>query len=210
MTLQPSEFLKPGFAVLASAVLADKAKMALPKEARHVPAARPGIGRPDPAARCRSDGAAARTLGRAALFQRLVAAVDRDDGRRLRRSRCAGLFQHQPCAPSRRTVPVPRQVRLPDRPGTEGLCPWRLDRRRSRRGDSEVSYPRRAFGLHLCRRRRRIRLRALRTDRCALLRAERAAAAALRAPPRSLFAALRVRASPPSWRCRPSSIWAWP
>jgi cell division protein FtsW len=32
MTLQPSEFLKPGFAVLASAVLADKAKMALPKE----------------------------------------------------------------------------------------------------------------------------------------------------------------------------------
>ncbi len=32
MTLQPSEFLKPGFAVLGSAVLADKAKMILPKE----------------------------------------------------------------------------------------------------------------------------------------------------------------------------------
>ena len=33
MTLQPSEFLKPGFAVLGSAILADKAKMILPKEA---------------------------------------------------------------------------------------------------------------------------------------------------------------------------------
>ena len=32
MTLQPSEFLKPGFAVLGAAVLADKAKMILPKE----------------------------------------------------------------------------------------------------------------------------------------------------------------------------------
>jgi len=32
MTLQPSEFLKPGFAVLAAAILADKAKMVLPKE----------------------------------------------------------------------------------------------------------------------------------------------------------------------------------
>jgi len=32
MTLQPSEFLKPGFAVLAAAILADKARMALPKE----------------------------------------------------------------------------------------------------------------------------------------------------------------------------------
>jgi cell division protein FtsW len=32
MTLQPSEFLKPGFAVLAAAVLADKAKMIVPKE----------------------------------------------------------------------------------------------------------------------------------------------------------------------------------
>jgi len=32
MTLQPSEFLKPGFAVLGSAILADKAKMILPKE----------------------------------------------------------------------------------------------------------------------------------------------------------------------------------
>jgi cell division protein FtsW len=32
MTLQPSEFLKPGFAVLAAAILADKAKMILPKE----------------------------------------------------------------------------------------------------------------------------------------------------------------------------------
>jgi cell division protein FtsW len=32
MTLQPSEFLKPGFAVLGSAILADKAKMVLPKE----------------------------------------------------------------------------------------------------------------------------------------------------------------------------------
>lgn len=33
MTLQPSEFLKPGFAVLAAAILADRAKMVLPKEA---------------------------------------------------------------------------------------------------------------------------------------------------------------------------------
>lgn len=32
MTLQPSEFLKPGFAVLGAAVLADKSKMILPKE----------------------------------------------------------------------------------------------------------------------------------------------------------------------------------
>ena len=32
MTLQPSEFLKPGFAVLGAAILADKAKMVLPKE----------------------------------------------------------------------------------------------------------------------------------------------------------------------------------
>src|SRR5271155_2593697 len=32
MTLQPSEFLKPGFAVLGSSVLADKAKMVVPKE----------------------------------------------------------------------------------------------------------------------------------------------------------------------------------
>ncbi len=32
MTLQPSEFLKPGFAVLGSAILADKAKMILRKE----------------------------------------------------------------------------------------------------------------------------------------------------------------------------------
>lgn len=32
MTLQPSEFLKPGFAVLGSAILADKTKMILPKE----------------------------------------------------------------------------------------------------------------------------------------------------------------------------------
>ena len=32
MTLQPSEFLKPGFAVLGAAILADKAKMILPKE----------------------------------------------------------------------------------------------------------------------------------------------------------------------------------
>ncbi len=32
MTLQPSEFLKPGFAVLGAAVLADKAKFILPKE----------------------------------------------------------------------------------------------------------------------------------------------------------------------------------
>ncbi len=32
MTLQPSEFLKPGFAVLAASILADKAKMILPKE----------------------------------------------------------------------------------------------------------------------------------------------------------------------------------
>ncbi len=32
MTLQPSEFLKPGFAVLAASVLADKAKMIVPKE----------------------------------------------------------------------------------------------------------------------------------------------------------------------------------
>lgn len=31
MTMQPSEFLKPGFAVLASAILADKAKMIMPK-----------------------------------------------------------------------------------------------------------------------------------------------------------------------------------
>src|SRR5471032_2750097 len=33
MTLQPSEFLKPGFAVLAAAVLADRAPMPLPKPA---------------------------------------------------------------------------------------------------------------------------------------------------------------------------------
>jgi cell division protein FtsW len=32
MTLQPSEFLKPGFAVLGATILADKAKMILPKE----------------------------------------------------------------------------------------------------------------------------------------------------------------------------------
>ena len=32
ITLQPSEFLKPGFAVLGAAILADKAKMILPKE----------------------------------------------------------------------------------------------------------------------------------------------------------------------------------
>ncbi len=32
MTLQPSEFLKPGFAVLGSAILADKSKTILPKE----------------------------------------------------------------------------------------------------------------------------------------------------------------------------------
>jgi len=32
MTLQPSEFLKPGFAVLAAAILADREKMILPKE----------------------------------------------------------------------------------------------------------------------------------------------------------------------------------
>ena len=32
LTLQPSEFLKPGFAVLGAAILADKAKMILPKE----------------------------------------------------------------------------------------------------------------------------------------------------------------------------------
>ena len=32
MTLQPSEFLKPGFAVLAASILADKAKMIVPKE----------------------------------------------------------------------------------------------------------------------------------------------------------------------------------
>ena len=32
MTLQPSEFLKPGFAVLAASVLADKQKMIVPKE----------------------------------------------------------------------------------------------------------------------------------------------------------------------------------
>ena len=32
MTLQPSEFLKPGFAVLGAAILADKTKMILPKE----------------------------------------------------------------------------------------------------------------------------------------------------------------------------------
>jgi cell division protein FtsW len=32
MTLQPSEFLKPGFAVLGASILADKAKMILPKE----------------------------------------------------------------------------------------------------------------------------------------------------------------------------------
>jgi cell division protein FtsW len=31
MTIQPSEFLKPGFAVLGAAILADKAKMILPK-----------------------------------------------------------------------------------------------------------------------------------------------------------------------------------
>ncbi len=31
MTVQPSEFLKPGFAVLAASILADKAKMILPK-----------------------------------------------------------------------------------------------------------------------------------------------------------------------------------
>lgn len=31
MTLQPSEFLKPGFAVLAAAILADRARMVLPK-----------------------------------------------------------------------------------------------------------------------------------------------------------------------------------
>ena len=33
MSLQPSEFLKPGFAILAAAVLADRAPMALPKPA---------------------------------------------------------------------------------------------------------------------------------------------------------------------------------
>ena len=33
MSLQPSEFLKPGFAILAAAVLADRARMALPKPA---------------------------------------------------------------------------------------------------------------------------------------------------------------------------------
>lgn len=33
MTLQPSEFLKPGFAVLGSAILADRSKTFLPKEA---------------------------------------------------------------------------------------------------------------------------------------------------------------------------------
>jgi len=32
MTLQPSEFLKPGFAVLAASILADKARMIVPKE----------------------------------------------------------------------------------------------------------------------------------------------------------------------------------
>lgn len=32
ITIQPSEFLKPGFAVLGAAILADKAKMLLPKE----------------------------------------------------------------------------------------------------------------------------------------------------------------------------------
>lgn len=32
MTFQPSEFLKPGFAVLAASILADKAKLVLPKE----------------------------------------------------------------------------------------------------------------------------------------------------------------------------------
>ncbi len=31
MSLQPSEFLKPGFAILAAAVLADRAPMVLPK-----------------------------------------------------------------------------------------------------------------------------------------------------------------------------------
>ena len=35
MSLQPSEFLKPGFAILAAAVLADRAPMQLPKPADH-------------------------------------------------------------------------------------------------------------------------------------------------------------------------------
>ena len=208
--LQPSEFLKPGFAVLAAAMLADRAPTRLPKPAhhfhldgarhRHSAACSPMSARPSCCwrcgRRCCSSPACPHMVG---LIGGATAAL----------ARC-GLFSLSPCASPRRAVPR-------SRPDTAIRRGWRckafahggLARRRPRRGHHQIPPARRAFRFHLCGGGRGVRPGAVRRHRAAVLRACRAPLAALGGGARSVLRSWRAPGLPSSCACRPSSIWAW-
>ena len=195
LTLQPSEFLKPGFAVLGAAILADRQPMPLPK--------------PEESSRFCSSCPRSLFLmqepdvGQTALLLALWAALlffagaplfwmgALSGGMALAWLRLSGVSA---CAPPHRAVLRSDRYRLSGRPGAEGVRAWRLDRRRSRRGHDQIPHSRRAFRLHLRGGGRGVRPRPVRRDRAPVLRPDGAAAAALGAAARSLRATRGSRA----------------
>ena len=89
--LQPSEFLKPSFAILAAAVLADRQPLSIPKPVVTFLLVGPGTGDPDPPARCRPDGPIALPVGRDAVFLGHVVRMGGDGPGDRRRAGPGGL-----------------------------------------------------------------------------------------------------------------------
>ena len=160
MTLQPSEFLKPGFAVLAAAMLADRTPTLLSQAGDHLRADRARACRPPSAARCGPDLAIAGLVGALLFFSGWGSNGLRPSA--ARRPRCWAppmcSFPHV-----HHRVPIPRSrptaIRQVwrSRPLPMAGC-WR----RARRGHDQVPHSRRAFRLHFRGGGRGVRFRAVR------------------------------------------------
>ena len=208
--LQPSEFLKPGFAVLAGAILADRVETKTVQAGHHVPLA---VARLDRAA-VRSpmsdrNRPAARAMGDASVLRRTAAGLDRAARHGLSFARRLCLSGVPACAPSHRAVHAARRTPAIRRASPQGIRAWGLDGGRSRRGHDQISYSRRPFRFYLRGGGRGIRAGPVRDHRRAVLLSHRAHPAPRgKRARRGHSPSSRARASPSSPPSRRSSIWA--
>ena len=120
--LQPSEFLKPTFAIFAAWMFSLKmSEQRVPGNLIAIAAYRAGGRRPAEAARPRHDRGHHRDLVRAVLRRRPALHLGHPAGRPRRRRPGRRLFHVLPCARARGPVPEGHRRLLPDRPRAGGV-----------------------------------------------------------------------------------------
>ena len=165
-TLQPSEFLKPSFAILAAAVLADRQPLAIPKPVVTFLLLVPALAHPAAAARCGPDRPAALPVGRDAVLLGHVLCLGGRAGVGVAGVLGFVAYEIFPHVHHR----VEQYLGDSDTGYQAGLAlkafaHGGLDRRRARRGHHQIPHSRRPFRLHLRGGGRGVRLAALRPDR---------------------------------------------